>query len=390
MNGQPFLSNLVEFGRTLRSVGIPCTSSQIADVAEALTWVGIEDRPTVFRTTRALLLKRREDMALFETVFNRFWRLPDSVVARKGPSRPRPRRDPRSGRFTIATYAAFRASQELEEKDVLDRSGTASDEEALRRKRFAEMTNEELEEARKALARLRWEASLRTTRRRAPEPRGRELDLRRLLREQSRLGALPARLPRRDRTEKPRPIVLIADISGSMERHARLVLHFFHALVRAMPDVETFVFATRLSRITHELKLRNVDRAMDEAAGRIVDWAGGTRIGDSLATFNREWGRRVLRRGAIVVLVSDGCERGEPEDLAREMRRLRGRCHRLVWLNPHSGHDRYEPTVAGMRRALPFIDDFLPLGDLRSFEEFAGALARLGKARGRDNRAYSA
>jgi len=380
MSGVRFLENLVDFGTTLRRVGLPVTPTQIADVARALGWVRLERRDEVFRTVRALMVTRREDLALFETVFNRFWRLPDG--ARRGGQRrpPAPRDRPAQERFTIATFAAFKARADMEERDVGDRSGTWSDEERLQRKRFAEMTPEELDAARRLLGRLRWAAAVRVTRRRRPDPSGRAIDFRRVLRQTGRLGAMPARLPRRRRAEKPRPVILLADISGSMERYSRLVLQFFHAMVRTMPRVETFVFGTRLSRITSQLRLRNVDRALDEAAAEVVDWAGGTRIGACLGEFNRTWSRRMLRRGAIVVVVSDGCDRGDVEELVREMRYLQHRCYRLVWLNPHAGHADYAPRVAGMGAALPWVDDFLPIEDLRSLGEFSEALTRLRRS----------
>lgn len=385
VSGVHLLENLVSFGVTLRQVGIRVTPSQLADVARALGWVDLGDRDEVYRTARALLVTRREDMALFETAFNRFWRDPESAGTRPRRRPPAPRDRPEQKRFTIATYAAFKASADMEERDVADRSGTYSDEERLQRKRFADMTSEELEAARRLLGRLRWTASMRVTRRYTPDASGRVIDLRRVLRQASRLGAMPARLPRRHRKEKPRPVILLADISGSMERYSRLVLQFFHAMVLTMPRVETFVFGTRLSRITTQLRLRNVDRALDEAAAEVVDWAGGTRIGACLGAFNRSWSRRTLRRGAVVVVVSDGCDRGSVEDLAREMRYLQHRCHRLIWLNPHAGHAEYAPRVAGMSAAMPFVDDFLPIQDLRSLAEFADALARLRRS-GRSRR----
>ena len=172
-------------------------------------------------------------------------------------------------------------------------------------------------------------------------------------------------------------MILLADISGSMERYSRLVLQFFHAMVRTMPGVETFVFGTRLSRITPQLRLRNVDRALDEAAREVVDWAGGTRIGRCLGDFNRSWSRRVLRRGAVVVVVSDGCDRGDAGELVREMRYLRHRAHRVIWLNPHAGHAAYTPSVAGMSAAMPYVDDFLPIRDMRSMSDFSETLGRL-------------
>lgn len=386
--GARFLQNLVGFGNALRSVGIPVTPTQTADVARALGWVELGRREQVFRTARALMVTRREDLALFQTVFNRFWRHPDTAARARRPRRPRPRRPPE--RFTIATWAAFRATAgEMEERDVADRAGTYSDEEQLRRRRFADMTPEELEAARRLLARLRFAASVRRTRRYRSDPAGPAIDLRGILRQAGRLGAVPAYLPRRRRTEKPRPVILLADISGSMERYSRLVLQLFHTLVRTMPRVETFVFGTRLSRITAQLRLRNVDRALDEAARDVVDWAGGTRIGACLGEFNRTWSRRLLRRGAVVVVVSDGCDRGPLADLEREMRYLQHRCHRLVWLNPHAGHVAYAPRVAGMAAALPYVDDFLPVHNVQSLSDFADALARLRRSARRGRTGHS-
>ncbi len=388
--GRAFLQNLISFARALRATGIGVTPSQVADAVLALSWVGVEDRDDVFRSMRAVLVTRREDLVLFETVFNRFWRHPEDATARgrRRPPAPRDRRPP--GRFTIATYLAFKDSAALEERDVADRAGTYSGEERLRRRRFADMTPEELEATRRLLARMRWAASLRVTRRRVRDPRGPEIDLRRVLRHAVRLGAMPARVPRRRRSEKQRPVVLLADVSGSMERYSRLVLQFFHAMVRSLGDVETFVFGTRLTRITPQLRLRNVDRALEEASGEVVDWAGGTRIGSCLGNFNRHWARRVLRRGAIVVVISDGCDRGDPEELGRQMRHLQHRCHRLVWLNPHLGHAEYAPRVAGMRVALPFVDDFLPVDDVQSLVAFSDALARLGRSGSRMGARYAA
>lgn len=373
------LDNLVGFGRALREVGIPVTPAQSADLARALTWIDLFQRDQVFRVARAILVKRKEDMALFETVFNGFWAHPDSPTLRPR-HRPTAPRHRRVEQLTVATYAAFNADTATEERDIGDRSGAFSDEERLQQKRFASMTPEELEAAQKLIARLRWAAAMRTTRRRTADRSGSEIDLRRVLRHTARLGTIPAHLPRRRRSEKPRPIILIADISGSMERYSRLVLHFFHTLVRSMPSVEAFVFATRLSRITQALRMRNVDRALSETSWQVLDWAGGTRIGACLHEFNRSWGRRVLRRGAIVVIVSDGCDRGDAELLTREMRYLRHRCHRLIWLNPFAGHEDYSPRVAGMRAALPFVDELLSVHDIHSLSEFADLLTGARRA----------
>lgn len=372
------LDALLDFGRAVRAEGLPVTTGQIEELVRALGWTGIEDRETVFRVARALLISRREHLEPFREIFDRFWSPPGEAAGGDGPrTMPRaPRHRPREG-FTVATYMAFKAGPEAEEMDVADRSGTFTAEEALRRKRFAEMTPEELEAVRRLLRELRWDAAMRVTRRRVADDAGRHLDLRRVLARAARRGSIPPRLPRRRREVKPRPVVLLADISGSMEKYARLVLTFFHSVAATLPTVETFVFGTRLNRITPELRRRDIDVALDEVSRMVTDWAGGTRIGPCLRAFNREWSRRVLRRGAVVVIVSDGCDRDDPGSLAREMRYVQHRCHRLVWLNPYLGHARYEPRAAGMQAALPYIDDFLPADDVQSLEELARFLRRL-------------
>jgi len=377
--GHGFLESLVRFGRVLRAAGLPITPAQTADLARALQWIDLGDRGQVFQVARSLLVTRREDLAIFEACFATFWRAPEAArIGRPQPAPLAPRHDPaKVGQFTIVNFMAFKARHDAQELDVGDRAGSYSDEEVLRHRRFAAMTPEELEAVRRLLAGLSWRVALRTTRRRRPDRTGETLDFRRVLRRASQLGSVPPRLPRRKRIEKERPVVLIADISGSMEKYARLVLQFFHSAVAKLDRVETFVFGTRLSRITPALRLRNIDRAIDEAAREVADWSGGTRIGASLGAFNRVWSRRVLGRGAVVVIVSDGCDRGDPDLLRRELRRLHHRCHRLIWLNPHLGHPEYEPLVTGMAAALEHVDDFRSASDLASLEALARALARV-------------
>lgn len=381
-DGATLLRNILRFGRSLRLAGLPVTVTQVADLSRALTWIDVADPDQFFMTARAVLVTRREDLALFTLVFRRFWTGPGEAVRPQPKQMPRaPRHDAVQGRFTIVNYMAFKADQAARELDVGDRSGTWADIDVLRTKRFADMTPEEIEAVSRLLRELRWSTALRKSRRRVRSHAGRMIDYRRVLRHAARLGALPARLPRRRRLEKERPLVLIADISGSMEKYSRLVLQFFHSAVRAYSHVETFVFATRLTRITTQLRLRNIDRAIAEAARDVSDWAGGTRIGDCLRTFNREWSRRVLRRGAIVAIISDGCDRGDADALRREMRYLGHRCHRLVWLNPHLGHPGYSPEVAGMRAALDYVDEFLPVDDIPSLEIFVRTLGRGAESR---------
>lgn len=381
--GEVFVRSIIAFGRALRRAGMQVVPQQLADLARGLALVGIHDRDAVRRTARALLVTRREDIETFEFLFNAFWRDPDSPPpgARRAPRAPR--HDAASqGRFTIATYGAFRDRLHLPAVDVSDRAGTWADEEVLQSKAFSAMSPDELDAVRRLMEDVRWSLPARVTRRRVADDAGDTIDLRRVLRETARLGALPAALPRRRRTLEQRPLVLIADISGSMERHSRLLLQFMHAVLRSLPHVETFVFGTRLTRITPQLRARNIDRAIDDAARHVMDWSGGTRIGECLGEFNRRWARRVLGRGAIVVILSDGCDRGDSVQLARELRQLALRCHRLIWLNPHVGHAAYAPRAAGMAAALPHIDDLLSVRDLRSLATFAHTLRHLPRTRG--------
>ncbi|KPV48758.1 CoxE, partial [Kouleothrix aurantiaca] len=183
------------------------------------------------------------------------------------------------------------------------------------------------------------------------------------------------------RARRERPLVILADISGSMEKYARLLLQFLYSAAHSLRRVECFVFATRLTRITGQLKLRNIDQAIDGAAREVVDWAGGTRIGASLHAFNRQWARRVLGRGAVVLLISDGWEQGEPSVLARELAWLRRRSYRLIWLNPLLGGRDYQPLTQGIQAALPFVDDFLPVHNLLSLEQLGAKLSAVGERR---------
>lgn len=383
----PLLTNALTFVRALRSAGLPVALDQTLRFVEALGWVDLADRSQVFFTARALLVTRQQDLKLFEILFNRFW------SARPAPPPRRPRKAPRAPRhdsaarpFTIATYLAYKARRFDEEIEITDRSGTASDDELLQRKDFSALHPQELGTVRRLMANMDWQIAQRRTRRRTRSPRGADLDPRACLRRAARTGGVPMDLPRRTRKIKPRPLVLIADISGSMEKLSRLILQFFYGVTHGLGrpaqgagDVESFVFGTRLTRITPEIRLRNIDRALDEASQQVVDWNGGTRIGECLGAFNRAWGRRVLRRGAVVLLVSDGWEHGDTDVLRRELDHLRRRCSRLIWLNPLAGRADYRPLVGGMSVALPLVDDFLPIHNLQSLQALADHLRTLGK-----------
>jgi hypothetical protein len=376
--GSAFARNQLRFVRLLRAAGIPVVTSQTLAYLRALELIDLGRREQVFHAARSLLVTRAADLPLFDVLFERFWSLGRSggraTRGIRAPQPPAQRPRPAAG----ASLFGHAARPDDPEVEVVDRRQTWSAEEILRSKDFAAMTEEELAAVRRALLALRWRVGERRTRRLVGDPAGRRLDLRAVLRDAARHGGTPVRLHRRRNKVKPRPLVLLADVSGSMERYSRVVLQFLWCVLRGRgSEVECFAFGTRLTRLTPALKLRNPDRALEAAARAVVDWSGGTRIGESLAAFNRRWSRRVLHRGAVAVVISDGWERGDAALLAREMRFLQHRCHRLIWLNPLLGHAGYRPLVAGMAAALPFVDDFLPVHDLASLEGLARRLASL-------------
>ncbi len=375
------LDNLVLFVRALRRAGLKVSQEQSAAFVQALGWVDLGARDQVFHAARALLVSRREDLELFRTVFDHFWLGIEEPAADRPPAFA-PRLDPARGQRFSFSFMAGRPRHADPGVEVSDRAETFSPEETLRRRDFAQLTPEEAHEIQRLIRETRWQVCERRTRRHVPDRRGRRIHLRRALRDAARLDGAPARLRWLRRKVKQRPMVLLADISGSMESYARLVLQFFYSAAHSLDRVEAFVFGTRLTRITGQLRLRQVDRALDQAARQVVDWSGGTRIGDSLAEFNRRWGRRVLRRGAVVLIVSDGWERGDVALLREEMARLRRHCYRLIWLNPHLGRAGYEPLVEGMAAALEHVDDFLPIHNLHSLRALSRWLARLPARRG--------
>lgn len=375
-----FLENILLLPRLLRQAGLPVSPEQSQDFAEALTLVNIGSRVQVYYAARSLLVTRQEHLALFDAIFNRFWQAADrSSSPQKMPRAPRHK--PPEQTIPLMTFMAQKAGQDHPLLDVADKAGAYSPVELIQNKAFSEMTEEELETIKRLIQEMRWDAARRVTRRRVPDRRGESLHLRRILRTAVKYGGVPIQLARQRRKIKQRPLILIADISGSMEKYARLVLQFFYSVSRSFKQVECFVFATRLTRITAQLKLKNIDLAIEEAAHEVWDWAGGTRIGESLRAFNRQWSRRVLRRGAIVIIVSDGWDRGDTAVLAREMRTIQRRCHRLIWLNPLSGQPDYAPRVEGMAAALPYVDDFLPIHNLQSLTDLSRHLAALGTQR---------
>ncbi len=379
------LHHLIRFGRTLRAAGVPITPGQMMALVRALEWIPLGDREAFYHAARCTLICRREDLETFNRIFHWFWRnplmggqLPPGLLStalgpiRRRENRPRPAEVGHS-----SSPGPHPENPEAPPMVLADRAMTYSPIEILRRKQFERFSEEEIQIARRLMARLRWRIHERETRRLRPGPKGDHLDLRRTVRRSLRHYGEWVRLLWRARKRKPRPLVVLCDISGSMERYARMLLHFLHALSHTRRQVETFVFGTRLTRITRCLRYRDLDQALQEVGRTVMDWSGGTRIGECLHAFNRDWARRVLGRGAVVMIISDGWDRGDIDLLRREMERLQKSCYRLIWLNPLLGIPGYQPLTRGMQAALPYIDDFLPVHNLASLEQLAAHLERL-------------
>lgn len=374
--------NVMHFGRVLRAAGMPVGSDRIQAALAALQVAGLESRRDFHAALAACLLDRIEHRELFDQAFTLFWRVPVDRWEITLPAPARPRRRPQ---VVPPPPAAPEASPPPEagpagaddQPPVIEAALTYSAAEALRRKDFAEMTPDELAAVKHAIAQMMWRLGERRTRRRQPG-RGRWLDLRRTVRGSLRHGGELLDWKRREPKHKPRPLVVIADVSGSMERYTRLLLHFIYSLTYGLRQpVESFVFGTRLTRITRPMLHKDVEAALREVGHAVNDWAGGTRIGECLKRFNYDWGRRVLGRGAVVLLISDGWDRGDPVLLGQEMARLKRSCHRLIWLNPLLGMPDYEPLTRGMQAALPHVHDFLPVHNLASLEDLAARLQAL-------------
>ncbi|MGZ9235426.1 MAG: vWA domain-containing protein [Anaerolineales bacterium] len=383
MSGQ-FLHNLLLFGRVLRKLGLDINPGRMVDLVSALGYIEIGRKSDFYYAARTLLVHEREDLPLFDEAFELFWRKPaESWDAGAWQAFTRPRRKPgpiiTPPPLASAPPADDSASTSSQELTVIEVTRTYSDRELLRHKNFAEMNVEESEAVKRMMANLLWKVSERRTRRKRPG-KGHLIDLRRTLRHSLRSEGEILQWSYREPKLKPRPLVVIADISGSMERYTRLLLHFIYGMKAALSQpVEAFVFSTRLTRITRPLQIRDLDLALKNVGELVHDWAGGTRIGESLKTFNFEWGRRVLGRGAVVLIISDGWDRGDVELLKREMSRLKRNCHRLIWLNPLLGAPDYEPLTRGIQAALPHINDFLPVHNLASLEDLANRLAELDR-----------
>jgi len=358
----------VTFGRVLREAGFEIGPGRSTDAVRALGAVDLARRDDVYFSLRQTLVSRRDELAVFDRAFDA-WFLRAPVQPASGEQAPEPMLRLVEG----AASDGEDGGDEERDDDALEVG--ASGQELLRDKDFAELSDVELVRLRELIERIARTRPLRRSRRTRRDSLGEGVDVRGMIRRSLRTGGDPVDRPLRARKKVPRRLVLLCDVSGSMDSYARALLLFLHAAVGAGRGVEAFAFGTRLSRLTPDLATRDPMAALARCTEEVVDWGSGTRIGASLREFNEVWGRRGLSRGAIVVVVSDGWEREDPGLVGSEMARLARAAYAVIWVNPLKGNPDYQPLAGGMRAALPFVDRFLAGHNLRSLEELATVLA---------------
>ncbi len=380
---------LVAFGRNLRARGLPVGTGRILTFIRGVASLGLTDRASLYWAGRVSLVARRDDIELYDRAFEDWYR---SLGAGEGglrieldiPSATTSTREPGTAPDDLevivgSAAASWRGADAADEPEPGDEASlriVASAAEVLREKSFADLTEEERQRVARMIRDLIVRIPVERTRRTHPAPKGARFDLRRTLRRSLRTQGEPFERAWRDRRARTRPLVLILDVSGSMAPYSRALLQFAYAAMAAGRRVEVFCFGTRLTRVTRTLRTKDPDRALREIAALVADWEGGTRIGDSLKALLDAWSQRAALRGAVVVLCSDGLERGDPAVLRDQMSRLRRLAYRVVWANPLKGSPRYEPLARGMAAALPSVDVFLSGHNLESLEELGKVLGR--------------
>ncbi len=378
--------NVVHFVRVLRAAGLPVGPARTLAALEAANAVGLGNREDFRAALAAVLVSRHEHLPVFEQAFDLFWRNPKllekliasllpKVYGRGGEVPPEPELPARIAEAMLPP-ADLKLPSADENEIALDAAFTVSPREILQHKDFETMTTEELASVRAMLARLRLPLPELPTRRTTPAARGHRVDLRATLRRATGAAGTLSPLAWRQRMRRTPPLVVLCDISGSMDRYARMLLHFLHAITNDRDRVHVLLFGTRLTNITRHLKHRDVDVALSRVMTAVSDWAGGTRIGSCLADFNRRWSRRLLGQNAVVLLISDGLDAEGGQGLAVQIERLHKSCRRLVWLNPLLRYEGFEARPAGIRAMLPHVDDFLPVHNMESLTRLAAALDR--------------
>ena len=383
--GNRLAENIMHFARVLRAAGLPVGPGKVLDAVRAVIAAGVGSRDDFYWTLFAVFVNRQDQREIFDQAFHIFWRNPRILERMLHMLMPQvqvemdeSRNDAVSRRVAEALAkgeGAETMQEEAEEEIEFDAALTYSAREVLQGMDFESMSADEVAQARAIIARMRLPIMAVPTRRFAPDPHGRRVDMRASLRAALRSGDGG---PLRHRSPKLRhpPLVVLCDISGSMSRYSRMFLHFMHAITNDRDRVHTFVFGTRLTNITRHLRHRDVDVALAKVSEGVEDWSGGTRIGHCLHDFNTNWSRRVLGQGAVVLMISDGLDRDAGEGIAAEIERLHKSCRRLIWLNPLLRYAGFEPKSKGIKALLPHVDDFRTVHNLASLEDLADALGR--------------
>jgi len=378
--------NVVHFVRVLRSTGLPVGPARTLAALEAVEAVGLSNRDDFRAALAAVLVSRHEHLPVFEQAFDLFWRNPKllekliaallpTVFGRSGEREPEPELPARIAQAMLPPVGLDRQQPEDDEV-TLDAAFTMSPREVLQHRDFETMTAAELAAVRLMLRNLRLPLPELPVRRTTPSLRGHRIDLRATLRRSTGAAGTLSPLAWRRRQRRTPPLVVLCDISGSMDRYARMLLHFLHAITNDRDRVHVLLFGTRLTNVTRHLKHRDIDVALARVTTAVSDWAGGTRIGSCLEEFNRLWSRRLLGQNAVVLLISDGLEADAGEDLGRQTERLHKSCRRLIWLNPLLRYEGFEARPAGIKAMLPHVDDFLPVHNFDSLTALAAALER--------------
>lgn len=386
-DGGRLTENIMHFGRVLRAAGLPVGPGKVLDALEAVSAVGVQSRRDFYWTLHAVFVNRRNQRALFDQAFHFFWRNPNLLEKAIGMLLPSMKGEQEQAQSEISARLADAlagerpppetdmAEEEEEDQFDIDASLTFSKTEVLSQKDFDQMTTAELAEARKAIQGMRLAFRPAPTRRTKLDPKGRRTDLRATLRHAARSGGDLSHLVMRKQRRRLPPLVILCDISGSMDRYARMMLHFIHALTNDRDRVQSFLFGTRLTNVTRTMRHKDPDIAIDQCAAQVEDWSGGTRIGATLSEFNRLWSRRVMSQGPIVLLISDGLDRDAAMGLEKEMERLHKSSRRLIWLNPLLRWDGYTPRASGAKAMIRHVDSFKPIHNLESLAQLAQAIA---------------
>jgi len=377
--------NIVYFARALRAAGIPVGPGAVLDALAAVSAAGVGTRQDFYWTLHAIFVKRHEHSVLFDQAFRMFFRKRaylDKLLAMLSPQAPAAAASPPEAgaqRVQEALFSGMNRKDQPEEREIeFDARLTVSDREVLQKKDFAQMSAAEIAQAKDAIKRMVLGFDDVKTRRLAPHPHGHRIDLRRTLRSSMKAGGAIIDLKYLGPKTRMPPVVALLDISGSISQYTRLFLHFLHSVTDARKRVSTFLFGTRLTNVTRALKERDPDEALAACSASVLDWSGGTRIATSLAVFNKQWSRRVLTQGAVVMLFTDGLERDPDERLGFEIDRLHRSCRRLIWLNPLLRFSGFEAKARGIRVMLPHVDELRPIHNLESMSDLCRALSEHG------------